>query len=72
MPAQLYGESTIKMAEPALLYRDRLCGDDWRVEWTDEKGGVELAIFSGPDAYERTIRYADRQYRLFDEIDQPK
>jgi hypothetical protein len=59
------------MAELALLFRDRLYGDDWRVEWTDENGGVELAIFSGPDAYQRAIRYADRQYCRFEEIDQP-
>lgn len=59
------------MAELALLFRDRLYGDDWRVEWTDENGGVELAIFSGPGAYQRAIRYADRQYCRFEEIDRP-
>jgi hypothetical protein len=53
------------MVEPALLFRDGLYGDD-------EKGVVELAVFSGPDAYQRAIRYADRQYRAFDEIDWPR
>ena len=69
--AQLFGESEVKMAEPALLYRDRLYGDDWCVEWIDKNGGTELAIFSGPGAYQRTVRYADQQYRAFEEVDQP-
>jgi hypothetical protein len=61
----------LKMAEPAVLFRDRLYGDTWRVEWTDDKGGVEVAIFSGPGAHQRAIRYADRQYGGFEEVDPP-
>ena len=34
----------------------------------DEDGGSEIAIFSGPGARERAIRYADREYGVFDEI----
>jgi hypothetical protein len=30
-----------------------------RVEWEDEDGGVEVTIFSGPDAREPATRYAD-------------
>ena len=59
------------MAEPAVLFRDRLYGDAWRVEWTNDNGGIEVAIFSGPDAHQRAIRYADRQYGGFEEIDRP-
>jgi hypothetical protein len=59
------------MTEPALLYRDRLYGDDWRVEWTDDDGGFELAVFSGRGAYQRALSYADRQYAAFEEIDRP-
>jgi hypothetical protein len=59
------------MAEPALLFRDRLHGDEWRVEWTDNDGGIEVAIFSGPGAHRRAIRYADRQYGEFEELDRP-
>jgi hypothetical protein len=59
------------MAEPAVLFRDRLYGDAWRVEATDDNGGIEVAIFSGPNAYQRAIRYADRQYGGFEEIDLP-
>jgi hypothetical protein len=28
----------------------------------DQDGSSEIAIFSGPDARERAIRYADREY----------
>jgi len=53
------------------LFRDHLHGDAWRVEWTNDNGGIEVAIFSGPDAHQRAIRYADRQYGGFEEIDRP-
>jgi hypothetical protein len=46
------------MPEPAVLFRDRVHGDAWRV-----------AIFSGPGAHQRAIRYADRQYGGFEEVD---
>jgi hypothetical protein len=42
---------------------------DWRVGWVDDDGGVEVAIFAGPNARERAIRYADRQYGVFEEVD---
>ena len=41
---------------------------DWWVEWVDDDGAVEVAIFSGPNARERALRYADRQYGRFNEI----
>jgi len=44
---------------------------DWRVEWIDDDGGGELAIFAGPTARERAIRYADRQYGVFEEVTYP-
>jgi hypothetical protein len=44
---------------------------DWRVEWIDDDGGCELAIFAGPKAPERAIRYADRQYGVFEEVTYP-
>jgi hypothetical protein len=59
------------MADLAFVFHDRLQGDDWRVEWIDDGGAVEVAIFSGPGAHERAIRYADRQYGKFEEIDPP-
>jgi len=46
-------------AEPAIVFADRLYPGDWR---------VEVAIFVGPKARERAIRYADRQYGLFEEV----
>jgi hypothetical protein len=36
---------------------------DWRVEKLDDDGGIEVAIFSGPDARDRAIEYADWRYR---------
>ena len=55
-------------AEPAKVFEDRWCPGDWRVEWVDDDGSVEVAIFSGPNARERALRYADRQYGNFEEI----
>lgn len=46
----------------AELFRDRETSGDWRVEREDEDGGIEVAIFSGPNARERAMRYVDRQY----------
>ena len=55
-------------AEPAKVFEDRRCPGDWRVEWVDDDGGVEVAIFSGPNARERALRYADRQCGNFREV----
>jgi hypothetical protein len=38
--------------ELAKVFKDRLTPGDWRVEWEDEDGGVEVTIFSGADARE--------------------
>jgi hypothetical protein len=54
--------------EPAKVFKDRRNPEDWRVEWIDDDGGIEVAIFSGPNARERALRYADRQYASFEEI----
>ena len=53
----------------AKLFRDREHTGDWRVEKMDEDGGYEIAMFSGGDARQRAIEYADRVYRDFDEIE---
>ena len=55
-------------AEPAIVFADRLYPGDWRVEWINDEGGIEVAIFAGPNARERAFRYADRQYGLFEEV----
>ena len=52
----------------AKVFRDRKHTEDWRVEKMDEDGSSEIAIFSGP-ARERAVRYADREYSAFDEIE---
>jgi len=53
----------------AKVFRDRKHTEDWRVEKMDEDGSSEIAIFSGPGARERAIRYADLEYGAFDEIE---
>ena len=53
----------------AKVFRDREHIGDWRVEKMDDDGGSEIAIFSGGDARQRAIRYADREYGAFDEIE---
>ena len=49
----------------AEVFEDRVTPGDWRVEREGEDGTIEVAIFSGPNARERAIRYADRQYGDF-------
>jgi hypothetical protein len=55
----------------ARVFEDLLYPGDWRVEWFDDNGDVELASFAGPKARERAIKYADRQYGTFLEIPYP-
>jgi hypothetical protein len=52
----------------AKVFRDRVTHGDWRVECESEDGEIEVTIFSGPDARDRAIRYADRQYGDFEEV----
>jgi hypothetical protein len=52
----------------AKVFRDRVHTGDWRVEKLDDDGeSTQIAIFSGDDARQRAIRYADREYGAFDE-----
>jgi hypothetical protein len=54
----------------AKVFRDREHTGDWRVEkLLDDGESSEVAIFSGGDARQRAIRYADREYGAFDEIE---
>jgi hypothetical protein len=57
------GSSIPTISEPATLFRDRVHPEDWRVEKIDDDGGIEVAIFSGPDTRDRAIEYADWRYR---------
>jgi hypothetical protein len=41
---------------------------EWRVDWTGEHGEAEVAIFSGRNARERAIRYAEVQYGIYHEV----
>jgi hypothetical protein len=52
----------------AKVFRDRVMHRDWRVECEIEDGDIEVTVFSGPDARERAIRYAHRQYGDFEEV----
>jgi hypothetical protein len=54
--------------ERAKVFMDRHGNDEWRIEWFDDDGGCEVAIFSGPNAHRRALGYADRQYGLFEEL----
>ena len=54
----------------AKVFRDRVHTGDWRVEKLEDDGeSISVAIFSGGDARQRAIRYADREYGAFDEIE---
>ena len=50
------------------VFEDRQSPDDWHVQWTDDDGGFETAIFSGPRARERAIIFAERCYGGYEEI----
>jgi hypothetical protein len=50
------------LSEPAKVFEDRFYPGDWRVEWKDGDGGVEVTIFSGPDARDRALQFADWRY----------
>ena len=52
----------------AKVFRDCVKLGDWRVECHDEGGEIEVTIFSGPNARERAILYADRHYGDFEEV----
>ena len=53
----------------AKVFRDREHTEDWCVKKMDEDRGIEIALFSGGDARQRAISYADREYGEFDEIE---
>ncbi len=57
------------MSELAQIFEDRVNPREWRVEWFDDDGRCEVAIFAGPNARERAVRYADRQCGLFEEVE---
>jgi hypothetical protein len=49
----------------AKVFEDREFPGDWRVEEMDKDGGSEVGVFGGPNARERALRYADREYGEF-------
>jgi hypothetical protein len=54
------------MPETAKVFEHREKAGHWRVEWIDEDGGCEVAIFAGAHARDRAIRYANSQYGSFE------
>jgi hypothetical protein len=46
------------MSEPAKVFEDRQIPGRWCVELSDDNGGREVAVFSGPNARERAVAYA--------------
>ena len=59
---------SIPGADPAFLFEDRQTPGDWHVQWTDDDGGFEMAMFSGPRARERAIIFAERCYGRYEEV----
>ena len=49
---------------PAEITKDAAIPNAWRVEKldSDEDGGVDVTIFSGPNAHERAVEYAAWKY----------
>jgi hypothetical protein len=54
----------------AKVFGDREHPSDWLVgKLCDDGESIEVAIFSGGDERQRALRYADREYGAFDEIE---
>jgi hypothetical protein len=56
------------MVEAAKVFQDREIPDQWRVEWFDDDGRCELEIFTSLDARQQALRYAQRKYKVFREV----
>ncbi len=56
------------MSETAKVFEDHAHPGEWRVEWFDGHGGYEVEVFTGLNAREQAIRYADHQYGSFEEV----
>ena len=56
------------MPKRAIVLSGSVFSEEWRIEWIDDDGRIEVAIFAGPKARERALRYADQQYERFEEV----
>ena len=54
--------------DAAFLFEDRQTPGDWHVQWTNNEGGFEMAIFSGPRARELAIMFAERCYGSYEQV----
>ena len=56
------------LTEPAVVFEDQMFPGEWRVQWPDKNGEMEVTVFSGPHSRERAIQYADLQYGEYEEV----
>lgn len=56
-------ESTVRAAD---IVKNDTTPPTWSVEMIDDDGGVDVTVFSGPDADQRAIEYARWKYRYLD------
>ena len=53
----------------AKVFEDRETPGNWQVEKMDEDGGYEVVkVFTGPDARQQAIQYAESEFGTYDEI----
>jgi hypothetical protein len=46
-----HGEEEFRRCQSEqIIFPDRLYSEEWRVEWFDDDGGCDVAIFAGPNA----------------------
>ena len=55
------------LTEPAVVFEDQMFPGEWRVQWSDSNGEIEVTVFSGSNSRERAIHYAEHQYGAFEE-----
>jgi hypothetical protein len=53
----------------AKVFEDRETPGSWRIEKMNEDGGYDaVEVFTGQDARQQAIQYAEREFGAFDEI----
>ena len=54
------------MSNPAIVAPDKDDATVYRVEWIDDDGGVEVTLFSGINARNRAVTYAQWGYQRYE------
>jgi hypothetical protein len=59
------------MSETAKVFKNRQSPGEWCVGWVDDDGACEATVFSGHNARDRALLFANCQYPSFEVINLP-